>query len=505
MSDNIPVIDLFAGPGGLGEGFSAYRRRRKQVFEIIGSAEKESSAHQTLQLRAFFRQFGSEYPMEYSLYVRGLLSREDLFRAHPQQAQAAVRETLNGPLELGTNEGNRTLAKYLRKWRREHDDLVVIGGPPCQAYSLVGRARNKGTAGYIAEQDDRHFLYLEYLRTLSDTHPVVFVMENVKGILSSQVHGTEIFPRILDDLAAPSVALRRRGGPRYRLYSLVTKNVTKPSDYVVRSEEFGVPQARHRVIVLGVRDDIRLKPGTLLESGSTSTVATMLRDIPPLRSGLSKEDDSHEEWVSALKSCAPKVARALETSGLDGRVALNAVERAARWQSRGGSFVPTSRPRVKATANALRLWLSDPSLSGVLNHEARGHIRGDLARYLFASCFATTSGTSPRAQDFPRFLAPKHINWGSGKFVDRFKVQIANTVASTITSHIAKDGHYFIHHDPSQCRSLTVREAARLQTFPDNYFFEGTRTQQYVQVGNAVPPWLALQIAEIVFKLIRDS
>jgi DNA (cytosine-5)-methyltransferase 1 len=158
-----------------------------------------------------------------------------------------------------------------------------------------------------------------------------------------------------------------------------------------------------------------------------------------------------------------------------------------------------------ATETYLDDWLLDERLSYWLNHEARGHMDSDLRRYAYAAAFAEIYGDSPKGhRDFNLpGLEPNHKNWKSGKFSDRFRVQRKGIPSTTITSHIAKDGHYFIHYDPRQCRSLTVREAARLQTFPDNYFFLGNRTQQFHQVGNAVPPLLANQIAGVVARIIK--
>ncbi len=128
----------------------------------------------------------------------------------------------------------------------------------------------------------------------------------------------------------------------------------------------------------------------------------------------------------------------------------------------------------------------------------------DLGRYGYAAVFASIYKRSPKGhKEFDlQGLRPDHKNWETGKFSDRFRVQLAHLPSTTVTSHISKDGHNFIHYDATQCRSLTVREAARLQTFPDNYFFQGHRTQQFHQVGNAVPPLLAYKIASNIFKIL---
>jgi DNA (cytosine-5)-methyltransferase 1 len=261
MSDKANVIDLFAGPGGLGEGFSCLGKRKKR-FKIRMSVEMEVSAHKTLELRAFVRQF-PEPPWDYYDYLRGTISREELFGRYSAEAAIAVEETLNAPRELGGRQDDELIYSRLRSLKRKHDGpWVVIGGPPCQAYSLVGRARNRGVKGYRPEEDKRHFLYTEYLRVLQIIRPEVFVMENVKGILSSKVQDQRIFPRLLEDLRCPNRALGKRATRqgRYRIYSLVTGEEigdgdTAGSDCIIRSENYGVPQTRHRVILLGVRED----------------------------------------------------------------------------------------------------------------------------------------------------------------------------------------------------------------------------------------------------------
>jgi DNA (cytosine-5)-methyltransferase 1 len=509
-AEAIPVVDLFAGPGGLGEGFTAVTSSRGQpVFRIVLSIEMDDAAHQTLELRSFFRQFGKQdVPDAYYEHLQGKLSRDDLFAGYPTQAAAARSEAWKA--ELGEVSPD-LVDKKIRAGLGGATTWVLCGGPPCQAYSLIGRSRNGG----IQATDHRLYLYREYLRILAGHRPSVFIFENVKGLLSSRLGSNAIFQQMLADLSDPYHATGCGAPGRYRLYSLVVPPRSESldgnptfdyRDFIIKCEEYGIPQSRHRVILLGIREDCA--PGDvprLVPSKDQVPVARVLAGLPRLRSGLSRTADSKEAWRAAL-------AGILSGRYLDGipNGKGTALREDLRWTlsrlsvpraDRGGEFIsctPTSEYRPD--------WYCDHRVGGVCNHASRPHIAEDLYRYLFAASYARLYGRSPELRDFPPRLLPKHKNAHDQKkllyFDDRFRVQLSNRPATTITSHIAKDGHYYIHYDETQCRSLTVREAARLQTFPDNYFFCGTRTQQYVQVGNAVPPLLAQQIAKIVASVL---
>ena len=518
MRKVVNVIDLFAGPGGLGEGFSSFFSDSLE-FKIRMSIEREASAHRTLTLRAFFRLLKSEgNEQSYFDYVEGRITKAEMILRHTKLWDEANKETFNSPTALG--EDNERIRVGLNELKKKYNDSswIVIGGPPCQAYSLVGRARNKGNKSYSAENDQRHFLYQEYLNVLSIMQPDVFVMENVKGILSSKVDGEYIFPKILEDLQSPDIAVNRSdAGRKYRILSFTKYpecetdsglSYNDNRDFIIRAEDFGVPQNRHRVILLGIATDIDWEHQILSQKPQVQ-LKDILTGLPPLRSKLSKEIDGPEAWRDVIASYVKRIAKDIGDS-VQYQPVLNEMQIAVKKLQDQAPISSTTYPQAVDKSflpHELRKWLFSKKPTQVLNHHSRAHMSGDLARYLFSACWAKssvygeTNKPFPKSEDYPDILAPAHANWKTGKFADRFRVQQLNRPATTVTSHISKDGHYFIHPDPTQCRSLTVREAARIQTFPDNYFFEGNRTEQYVQVGNAVPPYLAFQLAEIVSKI----
>jgi DNA (cytosine-5)-methyltransferase 1 len=505
--DTYPVIDLFAGPGGLGEGFASARDEdRRSRFRSVVSIERDQFSHETLLLRHFFRHFpDGEVPDDYYEFLAGRITRSELFDRHPVAYADAKLSALR--ISLG-KESHAEVRQIIRRRLAGSDHWALVGGPPCQAYSLVGRARMKGDPEF--EQNEKHTLYLEYLRIIADHRPPIFVMENVKGLLSATIEGKSTINRIVRDLQRPATAIADAPADlAYRLYSLNEEELAEgevdPRLFLVRAEDHGVPQARHRMFIVGIRSDLTVRP-SILRKMTAPTVRDTIGSLPPIRSGLSREKDSRDAWLCAIRQISSMNIR----HQLNGAVYAADVAKELKFdklvEMRSPRFSSSDRYVLRRPNHDVLRSLYDERLPVLTSHEARSHMASDLRRYFYAATFAATTGLSPRLADFPVGLLPAHQNVEEGRagkmFADRFRVQLADHVSTTVTSHISKDGHYFIHYDPAQCRSLTVREAARLQTFPDNYFFAGPRTAQYHQVGNAVPPRLASQIAAIVAEVL---
>ena len=513
----IPVIDLFAGPGGLGEGFSA-NSTEDYCFKIKLSIEKDRYAHETLLLRSFFRKFPqNKKPKEYYNFITGGagICLSELYENYPNEFSEAKSEALC--LELGKDNDKifRKINKTLEDEISGDNPWVLIGGPPCQAYSIAGRSRNKSKKGWSLETDSRSTLYKEYLTIIAKYQPAVFVMENVKGLLSANYNNQKMIDKVLLDLKNPKKIngkhVKTSHMNEYLLFSLTTnidynKDEVNPKDFIIKSEEYGVPQKRHRIIILGVRKDYFKGDSVSLlkKRGKPVCVKDVLCDLIPLESSFSNRKNKLSEF--------------------DRKIIYNdflTIKDIMKWYysqqyisdikvkkefKKNLSLLNNSTKRITNKIQYNKKWFYDKKLKGkICNHDARTHMRSDLIRYFYASCYAKVYGVSPKLRDFPDSLQPNHNNIKSGAFADRFRVQVESQPSTTITSHISKDGHYYIHPDPAQCRSLTVREAARLQTFPDNYYFCGNRTQQYHQVGNAVPPYLAYQIASVVLNILVEA
>jgi DNA (cytosine-5)-methyltransferase 1 len=550
--DPVPVVDVFAGAGGLSEGFSAWPDRNDPFFRVALSIEKDAAAVQTLRLRSYFHAFPpAEVPADYYAYLRSAAAVHTPLGAFVSGQAAMPRfGDVAGPrcgevwhTELGGKGfDERELDKRIARATGGRDDWVLLGGPPCQPFSTARGSRQDSLSA-----DPRTYLYREYLSIIARHWPAVFVMENVKGIITARLGRETALWQVLEDLSNPSRAAgplpgKGRGGRHnYRIWPLIeTKErpdlfgVYSPDQYLIECERYGIPQRRHRVILLGIRDDISVSPRPIRPSPKQATVSEVLADLPPLRSGLARTPESRRQWQEIVEGGPPSEGwgeaatddvrdsaaqwlalikssssqtwyEELNQCGMDDvRTRIDAIlaELKPPLGDRGGEYLPGTR-KPKAMTD----WYHDSRLRGTLNHSSREHMPTDHFRYFFAAAFAAVRGCSPRLRDFPPSLLPEHRNVSDslsyGNFNDRFRVQLSGHPGTTIMSHLKNDGHYAIHPDTAQARSLTAREAARLQTFPDNYFFCGSRGDQYRQIGNAVPPFLSRQIAEVVAEILK--
>ena len=401
LMKKITFIDLFAGAGGLSEGFV------KAGFEPIAHVEMDAHACRTLETRNYYYALKSAKKLQvYCDYLLGNISHEDLSESVPNK--------LDNVINASIGEDNTNIFNCIDELCQGRNVDLIIGGPPCQAYSVVGRHRiNK-----LEEDDPRNLLYKQYGLFLEKYSPKVFVFENVLGLLSAD--NGSYFCDIKEYFKTLGYELDSR---------------------VLNTSDYGVLQNRKRVIIIGWKKGSDFSYPDLVAESNPYTVADILEDLAYLKPGDKKN--------------------------------------ITKYAKNTNEYLEKSEIR------------SD--MDFVTQHVARPHNNRDLEIYKIAIDKWLNDRERLRYGDLPERLKT-HKNQNS--FIDRFKVVDINGYSHTVLAHIAKDGHYYIYPSAEQVRSLSVREAARIQSFPDDYYFEGGRSAAFKQIGNAVPPLLALRIAK---------
>lgn len=393
-------IDLFAGAGGLSEGFV------RAGFSPIAHVEIDKNACDTLQTRNAYYYLKKKNDLGiYYDYLKKSISKQEFFQELSFLEQNVIHHAIG--------EDNSKIFNIIDEKLHNKNIDLIIGGPPCQAYSVVGRYRLLKSK----DEDARNLLYKEYAKFLKKYKPKAFVFENVLGLLSAEQ------------------------GKYFNNLKKYFKSIGYCLDYkVLNASDFGVLQDRKRVIIIGWRKDLDFAYPTFDFQENHNSIKDILLDLPFLNPGDSEPISFYtKENNSYLKK----------------------------------SFIRDENDFVT-------------------QHITRQHNERDLKIYKIAIEKWLNEKKRLNYPDLPNELKT-HKNESS--FIDRFKVVNVDGFSHTVLAHIAKDGHYYIYPSLEQVRSLSVREVARIQSFPDNYYFEGGRTSAFKQIGNAVPPLMAFEIA----------
>ncbi len=415
MENKLNFIDLFAGAGGLSEGFI------RAGFNPIAHVEMNKEACDTIKTRTAYHWLKENKKTKiYNSYLKSEnKNKEELWSNLPDHL---INSVINKEIS------EKTLPEIFRTIDKELDNQkvdLIIGGPPCQAYSIVGRARKD------MESDPRNHLYKHYVKFLEKYQPKMFVFENVPGILSAK--NGEYLDKI------------------FKAVKKVGYNLAIPPKNYLNAKDFGVLQDRKRVIIIGWKEELNLAYPEIEESENVYEVLRdLFSDLKPLKNG-----EGTFDAVEYARSTTDYLKKSKIRNGLD----------------------------------------------FVTQHIARPNNLNDLEIYQIA-VEEWNNGKRLNYSELPTRLI-KHKNTHS--FVNRFQVVNGKGHSHTVVAHIAMDGHYYIHPDKKQNRSISVREAARLQSFPDDYFFEGSRTAAFKQIGNAVPPLMAQKIAEKILLTLKNN
>lgn len=396
MDKKYNFIDLFAGCGGMSEGFY------KEDFNALIHVEINSAACKTLATR--MKHYGYK------------------------DVESAVME-----LDITNDDVINKIGNSVK----ESEVDLVIGGPPCQSFSTLGRAKDDNGM----KNDPRNFLFESYIKVLNNFKPKVFVFENVTGLLTAKIGDELIINRILKELRI-----------NYKVMS-------NPKEMVLNSVNYGVPQIRKRVIIIGVRKDINISVEEVYNGIKKTYFAPDEKDYGNLKKFVTVKDA-----ISDLPH-------------------LNAGE--------GKSIMPFKSVRNNEYLKIIR----SEDDNTLMDHVCRKHNSMDIERY--AAMSYNKWSFSELLENRPDLRHPK-----KRVFNNSYVVQWWDLPSKTIIAHLYKDGNQFIHPDHKQGRTITVREAARLQSFPDDFIFEGPRTEQYKQIGNAVPPLLSHAIAKSIKKVL---